>query len=188
MAAIRLGRPPEESMDDFDRVFAAHFQEIHRYVAQRLGPDHAEDVAAETFLTAYRKRDRYDPGRAGVRTWLYGIATNLVGKHRRTETRALRALRRHDPPSADPGPEERVAERVSAQSLRPALAHAVAALNAGERDVVLLVALAGLTHDEIAQALGISYGTVGSRLSRARRKLRAALGGTDPMGADHVRT
>jgi DNA-directed RNA polymerase specialized sigma24 family protein len=52
---------------------------------------------AETFLAAFRKRDRYDPERAGVRTWRYGFATNLAGKHRRSEPRALRAMDRRAP-------------------------------------------------------------------------------------------
>ncbi|MEV4070964.1 RNA polymerase sigma factor [Nonomuraea fuscirosea] len=160
----------------FEAAFDAHFGEIHAYVAQRVGPDHAEDIVAETFLTAFRKRAQYDPSRAGVRAWLYGIATNLVGKHRRLEARTLRALARCAPDTDAPGHEETVAVRVSAQSLRPELAAALAGLNRGDRDVLLLVALAGLGHDEIATALGIPYGTVCSRLNRARRKLRALLG------------
>ncbi|TMR25084.1 RNA polymerase sigma factor [Nonomuraea zeae] len=166
-------------MDDaegFAAVFDAHFAEIHAYVAHRLGPDHAEDIVAETFLTAFRKRGHYDPARAGVRAWLYGIATNLIGKHRRLEARTLRALGRWGPEGDAPGHEDTVALRVSAQSLRPELAAALAELDRRDRDVLLLVALAGLSHDEIATALGIPYGTVGSRLSRARKKLRALLG------------
>ncbi|GIH92297.1 RNA polymerase sigma factor [Planobispora siamensis] len=172
------------SLDDperFGAVFDGYFGEIHRYVAQRLGPDHAEDIVAETFLTAFRKRASYDPARASVRAWLYGIATNLVGRHRRVEVRTLRALGRHGPDADAPGHEERVTARVSAESLRPSLAAAVAGLDRRERDVVLLVALAGLSHEEIATALDIPYGTVGSRLNRARKKLRAALGGSNPM-------
>ncbi|GAA1681568.1 RNA polymerase sigma factor [Nonomuraea maheshkhaliensis] len=160
----------------FEAAFEAHFSEIHAYVAQRVGPGHAEDIVAETFLTAFRKRAQYDPSRAGVRAWLYGIATNLVGKHRRLEARTLRALARCAPDIDSPGHEETVAVRVSAQSLRPELAAALAGLDRRDRDVLLLVALAGLSHDEIATALGIPYGTVCSRLNRARRKLRALLG------------
>ncbi|GAA4091067.1 RNA polymerase sigma factor [Nonomuraea soli] len=164
----------------FEAVFDAYFGEIHRYVAQRLGPDDAEDVVAETFLAAYRRRDVYDPSRASVRTWLYGIATKLIGKHRRSEIRALKALRVADGDLSGHF-DEQAAARVSAQALRPDLAKAIAGLNRGDRDVLLLVALAGLSHEEIAVALGIPYGTVGSRLSRARRKLRDALGGVNPV-------
>ncbi|GGP94965.1 DNA-directed RNA polymerase sigma-70 factor [Streptosporangium pseudovulgare] len=165
----------------FSEVFDAHFDEIHGYVAQRLGPDHAEDVVAEAFLVAFRKRAQYDPARAGVRVWLYGIVTKLVARHRRLEARTLRAMGRYGADTEAPGPEDRVSTWVSAQSLRPNLAAALAELSQRDRDVVLLVALAGLSHEEVAAALGIPYGTVGSRLSRARRKLRASLGGTNPM-------
>lgn len=175
---IQLSRDEPER---FGEIFDAYFAEIHRYVVSRLGPDAAEDVVAETFLAAFRKRTLYDADRAGVRTWLYGIVTNLIGKHRRTEVRALRALGRRSPELRVEGHDDRVAAQVSAQGLRPELAAAIAKLNKGDRDVLLLVALAGLGHDEIAVALEIPYGTVGSRLNRARKKLRAALGGTNPM-------
>lgn len=169
------------SPDRFGAIFDAYFTEIHAYVARRLGPKDAQDVAAETFLAAFRRREAYDPERAAVRTWLYGIATNLVGKHRRGEVRALRAMERIEPNSVAEGPEDRVAVQVSAQALRGRLAGALAGLSEGDRDVVLLSALAGLSHEEIAAALDIPYGTVGSRLNRARRKLREVLGGTNPL-------
>ncbi|MVZ98997.1 sigma-70 family RNA polymerase sigma factor [Actinomadura sp. LD22] len=175
-------RPSLRDPDRFGEVFDAHFAEIHGYAAKRLGPDAASDVASQTFLEAFRRRDRYDPARAAVRTWLYGIATNLIAKHRRSEVRALRARARLGPGDAPgEGHADVVDARVSAQGLRGRLAGAIAALPAGERDVLLLVALADLSHEEVAAALGVPYGTVGSRLSRARKKVREALGGTNPM-------
>lgn len=165
----------------FSDVFDAYFAEIHRYAARRLGPDAAADVAAQAFLEAFRQRRRYDPHRASVRTWLYGIATKVIGRHQRAELRALRALARLSPDRDPSGHADQVDERVSAQGLRGELARAIAALPRGQRDVLLLVALAGLGHDEVAQALGIPYGTVASRLSRARTTLRKALGGTNPI-------
>jgi RNA polymerase sigma-70 factor (ECF subfamily) len=175
------GDPPPRLAERFDEVFDAYFVEIHRYAAKRLGPDAAADVAAQTFLEAFRQRRRYDPERAGVRTWLYGIATKVVGRHQRAETRALRARARLGPGRHAEEHTERVDSRVSAEGLRGELAGAIAALPRGQRDVLLLVALADLSHDEVAAALGISYGTVGSRLNRARTTLRKALGGTNPM-------
>jgi len=175
------GDPPPHPAERFDEVFDAYFAEIHRYAAKRLGQDAAADIAAQTFLEAFRQRRRYDPDRAGVRTWLYGIATKVIGKHQRSETRALRAKARLGPGRDGGEHAERVEARVSAQGLRGELAGAIAALPQGQRDVLLLVALADLSHDEIAAALGIPYGTVGSRLNRARTTLRKALGGTNPM-------
>jgi RNA polymerase sigma factor (sigma-70 family) len=176
-------RPSLHDPERFGEVFDAHFAEIHGYAAKRLGPDSAADIASQTFLEAFRHRDRYDPARANVRTWLYGIATNLIGKHRRGEVRALRARERMGPGAVRDaeGHADAVDARVSAQGLRGRLAGAIAALSAGERDVLLLVALADLSHEEVAAALDVPYGTVGSRLNRARRKVREALGGTNPM-------
>jgi RNA polymerase sigma-70 factor (ECF subfamily) len=164
----------------FGEIFDAYFAEIHAYVAKRLGTDAAADVAAQTFLEAFRARARYDASRAAVRTWLYGIATNLVGKHRRAEVRGLRARGRLGAVQ-DAGHADRVDDRVSAQGLRGPLAGAIAGLSDGDRNVLLLVALADLSRQEVAAALNIPYGTVGSRLNRARRKVREALGGTNPM-------
>jgi len=172
---------PADPAGRFGEVFDGYFEEIHRYAAKRLGPSAASDVAAQVFLEAFRQRQGYDPARAGVRTWLYGIATKVIGRHRRAEVRALRALARLGPDRDAEGHADRVDSRVSAAGLRGELAEAIAALPSGQRDVLLLVALADLSHEEVARALGISYGTVGSRLSRARITLRKALGGTNPI-------
>jgi len=174
-------RRPERFAILYDRYMA----EIYRYLAGRLGTEAADDLAAETFLVAFRKRRTFDPARGGVRPWLYGIATNLVAQHRRGLSRMLAAFRRV--PVADPsevGPEDRVPTKVDAAGVRGPLAAAIAGLPAGDRDVLLLIALAGLTYQEVAESLGIPYGTVGSRLNRARRKVRAVLGETNPLIGD----
>lgn len=164
----------------FAEIFHRYFEEVHRYVARRLGADVADDIAAETFLAAFRRRERFDPARGAVRPWLYGIATNLVGQHRRGERRFYRALARTPADQVVTGHEDRVAAEVSAGGVRRDLAEALAGLSAGDRDVLLLVALADFTYEEVAEALDLKYGTVASRLNRARKKLRAALGGVDP--------
>ncbi|MFC5828690.1 RNA polymerase sigma factor [Nonomuraea insulae] len=117
----------------FAAIFDAHFAEIHRYVASRLGLSAAEDVVADTFLTAFRNRSRYEATRSGVRTWLYGIATNQISMQRRAEMRALRAMGRQSPDLAVEGPEHRVVTSVTAQGLQPAIAKAITSLNDGDR-------------------------------------------------------
>jgi len=164
----------------FAEIFHRHFEEIHRYVARRLGADTADDIAAETFLAAFRRRTKFDPARGAVRPWLYGIATNLIGLHRRAERRFYHALARTPAEHVADGHEDRVASRVSAGGVGVELAGALARLSPGDRDVLLLVALADLTYEQVAEALDLKYGTVASRLNRARRKLREALGGVDP--------
>jgi RNA polymerase sigma factor (sigma-70 family) len=166
--------------EHFTVLFRRHAPHIQRYVTRRLGPDAADDIVAETFLLAFRQRDRYDPARADARPWLYGIATNLIGRHRRTEVRQYRALART---GADPVMEpftDRVDDRVSASNASRQLAAALARLSAEHRDTLLLVAWGDLSYDEVATALGVPVGTVRSRLSRARSKLRRTLGDADP--------
>ncbi|MEU9731706.1 sigma-70 family RNA polymerase sigma factor [Streptomyces sp. NPDC048002] len=168
-----------EEPERFAALFDRHAPAIHQYVARRLGRDAADDVTAETFLTAFRIRARFDPVRAGVRPWLYGIAAKQIGRHRREEVRALKLLARtgHDPvadswtDSAD--------DRLAAEAAARPLAGALARLSAGDRHVLLLFAWADFGYQEIAEALDIPVGTVRSRLNRARRKLRTAAGATD---------
>jgi RNA polymerase sigma-70 factor (ECF subfamily) len=163
--------------DRFTAVYDRYFRDVYRYVAGRLDVQAADDIAAETFLVAFGRRDRFDPARGALRPWLFGIATNLVARHRRAEARHYRALAGAGgaTAAATDSHENRVVALVAAQRMQPQLARALATLSAGERDVVLLVALSQLSHEEVAQALGISYGTVGSRLSRARSKLQHAI-------------
>jgi RNA polymerase sigma-70 factor (ECF subfamily) len=169
--AARLTRGPELFTEVHDRYFAT----IYRYVASRLGAQTAEDVAAETFLVAFDRRATFDPGRGDLRIWLFGIATNLVARHRRKEARHYRALARLDVTSTVEGHENRVVATMAAKRLLPDLAASLSRLSKGERDVLLLVALGQLTYEEVAAALGISPGTVGSRLTRARKKLNSVL-------------
>ena len=160
----------------FGVVFDRYFDEIHGYVTRRLGRDAADDVAAETFLTAFRSRRRFEASRGTVRAWLYGIVTNHLSAYRRRELRGYRAMARSGLSAPDEGHADRVVEQVAAGALRGPLAKALAELSRGEREVLLLVALGDLSNTDVAAALGIPYGTVASRLSRARTKLRMANG------------
>ena len=180
-AVIQLSRQEPEQ---FTVLFRRHAPHIQRYVVRRLGQDAADDIVAETFLLAFRQRDSYDQARPDARPWLYGIATNLIGRHRRAEIRLYRALART---GADPVMEpftDRVDDRVSASTASRRLAAGLARLPEELRDTLLLVAWSGLTYQEAATALGIPVGTVRSRMSRARSKLRRALGGTNPATSD----
>jgi RNA polymerase sigma factor (sigma-70 family) len=167
----------------FEAIFRRYFGRIHQYLAARVGGRIADDLAAEVFTVAFAQRQRYDLARDCARPWLYGIATNLVGTYRRQEQRRYRALARAAAQGVAPSDEDLVAERVSAAAAGPALATALAALGSGDRDVLLLVAVAGLNNQEVAQSLGIPYGTVCSRLSRARMRLRQSFGGANPAGS-----
>ncbi|WP_410657211.1 RNA polymerase sigma factor [Amycolatopsis sp. lyj-112] len=172
-ADLAAGFPQDPEL--FIEVHDRYFTVIYRYIAGRLGAQVAEDVAAETFLVAFDRRATFDVTRGDLRAWLFGIATNLVAGHRRKEARHYRALSRLDQPVAAEGHEGRVVASMAPRLLSPGLGKALARLSAGERDVLLLVALAELDYAEVAAALGISPGTVGSRLHRARKKLTPVL-------------
>jgi RNA polymerase sigma factor (sigma-70 family) len=163
----------------FAVLFDRHAPHIHRYLARRAGRQVADDLVAETFLTAFAKRDRYDLGYSDARPWLYGIATNLVGQHHRDEARQYRIMQRAVAEPEVPDHADRVAAGVTAQSTRALLEAALAALPAGDRDVLLLIAWEQLTYQEVSRALAIPAGTVRSRLHRARTKVRQVLVGTE---------
>jgi RNA polymerase sigma factor (sigma-70 family) len=165
--------------EDFEYAFREHFAPVYRFIARRVGSALAEDLAAEVFATAYRRRAVYQPERGSLRSWLYGIATNVVRGHWRDEQQLL-DLDARVAGLTDAGRFADAAdERVVAATLAPRIAGALAALNREQRDVLLLHAWAGLSHEEIAAALGIATGTARSRLSRARAALRAQLGEFD---------
>lgn len=158
----------------FAVVFDHHFEEIHAYLQRRVGRELADELAAQTFLVGFDKRARYDPDQPDARPWLFGIATNLLRRHLRQESRRLRAYART---GVDPllDPFEGAEARIDASGRRPELAGALGRLDAKELDVLLLYAWADLSYAEIAQALGIPIGTVRSRLARARRRVRELL-------------
>jgi RNA polymerase sigma-70 factor (ECF subfamily) len=178
-AAI-IGRSVREP-ECFARVFDRYYDTIHGYVARRLGATLADDLASETFLTAFARRDRYDVARADARPWLFGIASNLVARHHRAEQRRYRALARTGVDDVSEGHADRVAVRLDATARQSALAAALAAVPTRDRDVLLLVAWAELTSEQAGQALGIPSGTARSRLHRARRRMRDALERTERM-------
>jgi len=176
-AIMQLSRHEPEQ---FTVVFRRHAPYIQRYVVRRLGPDAADDIVAETFLLAFRQRHTYDPARADARPWLYGIATNLIGRHRLAETRQYRALARTGTDPATESFTDLADDRVSASAASRRLAAGLARLPEELRDTLLLVAWGDLSYGETAAALSVPVGTVRSRVSRARSKLRRSLGDTNP--------
>jgi RNA polymerase sigma-70 factor (ECF subfamily) len=158
----------------FGTVFERHFAHVHRYLARRVGPAIADDLAAETFVTAFRLRDRFDPAAFDARPWLFGIAVNGLRRHWRAERRQLRAYART---GVDPlGDELAEAERrVDAGAARSQLARGLLSLSHGDREALLLFAWAELSYEEVAVALAIPVGTVRSRLWRARTRMQAVL-------------
>ncbi|WP_370945436.1 RNA polymerase sigma factor [Amycolatopsis sp. cg5] len=175
----------EDPKESFARLFDEYARPLRGYLAGRVGEHVADDLVAETFLVALRRRASYDPTQAPIRGWLYGIATNLLRNHVRHEVRGYQLTAKA---VGEEAPAEnhdvRVADRVDAASRLRRLAGELAALSEAERDVLLLTSWAGLEPAEVAEALGIPASTVRSRLHRVRHKLQAFL--TDKTFEENV--
>jgi len=134
--------------------------------------DVADDVAQEAFVRAWRSLDRFELGRP-FGPWVCRIAANLAVNHVRSPRAREEGLPegRAEMPAPDPGPLAAVLD----SEARRVLDEAVAALPAEQRAVFILRAVEEMSYADIAGALGISPGTVMSRLFRARERLARAL-------------
>jgi RNA polymerase sigma-70 factor (ECF subfamily) len=171
----------------FGVIFDRHATRLRRYLVRRLGPDEAEGMLGDVFLIAFERRASYDTNRPSAAPWLYGIATNLVARHRRREFRRLRATARlaaRRPAQVDEA--DSVSGAVDAADRWERVAEAVAALPELERDTMVLAVWEGLSYEDIAIALDIPIGTVRSRLNRARGRLRELAEPVDEGHTEHT--
>jgi RNA polymerase sigma factor (sigma-70 family) len=159
----------------FAEIFDRHFAALHRYLRRRVGKDLADELAAETFARAFAARHRYDTAHPDALPWLFGIAANLLRSHARTERRRLLAYARTGVDSISDSELEDAADRLDAHTAGPAIARALASLTPGQREALLLFAWVELSYEDIGLALGLPVGTVRSRLSRARARMRELL-------------
>jgi RNA polymerase sigma factor (sigma-70 family) len=162
------------SLSDGERflpVFERHYDAIRAYLQRRAGLEAGEELAAQTFEVAFAHRGMYESRWPSAEPWLFGIATNVLRHHHRSEVRRRKALSRLVP-DEDVGFDVELDDRLAARRAGRSLARVLRILDEGQREVLLLYALADLTYEEIAVALGISAGTVRSRLHRARQRIR----------------
>jgi len=155
--------------DAFVELVRRHEVAVHGFLARRAGQQAADDLLGEVWVRAFAARGGYDPGYAGARPWLYGIARNVLRAHWRS---------RPDPSTAAEeavDPWDDVVDRLDSAAQARELTSALRALPAPERDVLLLVAWEQLSPAEVAAVLGVPQGTVRSRLHRARAALRPVL-------------
>lgn len=164
-----------EHPECFAAVFDRHFKPVYAYLARRVGLGVAQELAQDTFLQAFSSRGTFDATRGSARSWLFGIAANILRHHARSEHRQLEAYARSDPSSPAWLDEDLVADRVDARSAWPVMAAALIDLDPDQREALLLLAWADLSYPEIAAALGIPIGTVRSRIFRAREHVRELL-------------
>jgi RNA polymerase sigma-70 factor (ECF subfamily) len=155
---------------DFDALYRDSRDDVFAYAATLLrDAAAAEDVTAQAFERAYRKRSRFDARRGSPRAWLFGIARNAALDELRRRRRAAEA--EIPGPLAAAGPDE--AAELAAQ--RDAVRAALSTLPARDRELIALKFHADLSHAEIAAVLGVSATNAGTLLHRAMTKLREAV-------------
>lgn len=173
--------PPLNARSAVGALFDAHAGVLHTYVAGRAGSAVADDVVSETFITAFRGWDTFDGSRGTARAWLFGIATNVLRHHWRSQERYLVATARLAgeirPQDTTGGIDDRIHAAAMVQQLVPALTR----LKQLDLDILLLNAWAGLEPTEIAESLGVPASTVRTKLRRTRRKLRAVIDLVEPF-------
>lgn len=159
--------------DAFAELYEQHARAVHLH-AHRLTGDWsaAEEVMADTFLDAWRHRARLEPEGGAVLPWLLGMATNKARNARRGTGRRLAFLSRRPAPEPVPDFAEETAGRLDDARTLDAVREVYGRLRRAEREVLALCVWSGLDYAEAAQALGVPVGTVRSRLSRARARLR----------------
>jgi RNA polymerase sigma-70 factor, ECF subfamily len=166
---VRL--PAERSAgEQFEALYQRTFPRVYAYVASLLRDrSAAEEVTAQAYERAYRKRSTYKSGRGTPEAWLFGIA-------RHAALDELRRRGRRAPLEADPEDVSAVAPEDHAEGIvrRETVRAALATLEPKERDLVALKYRADLSNTEIARVLGVSETNVGTRLHRVMEKLRRA--------------
>jgi len=157
------------SLADFNRMVAEHGAAMYRMAYRMVGDRHeAEDIVQETFRSAWKSRRLFRPG-GGERAWLTSILRRRVADH----------WRKPRPPTALTGNTNIETGALGEDPLRneftDEMQTALHRLPDDLRETLLLVVVAELTHQEAADELGVPLGTVLSRVSRARKRLREFL-------------
>jgi RNA polymerase sigma-70 factor (ECF subfamily) len=156
----------------FELLYGRLAAELLRYF-QAMAEGVGQDLVQETFLAIHRSRRTYQPG-LPVRPWVFGIARNILGRHRRE------AWRRSRTEDRDARPAEEMAAPAAGLAFESRdLAAALARLPASRREAWVLHHVHGLSFQQIAARFRIGVGAAKLRSSRAMRALRAALG-VDP--------
>jgi len=162
---------PAEVPATFELLYRDNRDDLYAYVAGILRDrSAAEDVTAQAFERAYRRRQSFNPGRGSHRAWLFGIARNAALDELRRRKR-LAELATEPEDEAAAGAHEQAAE---ASLRRTTVRSAIAQLSARERELIALKYFTGLDNAEIAAVIGVSESNAGTRLHRVIEKLREA--------------
>ncbi|KHD77865.1 hypothetical protein MB27_08770 [Actinoplanes utahensis] len=164
------------STDAFGVLFERHADAVYNHCFRRTASwAAAEDLTSVVFLEVWRHRPRVRLANDSVLPWLLGVANNAARAADRSSRRYRRMVARVRPPDAAPDFAEDLAGRLDDERAMRRLLRAVDRLAPADRAVLSLCVWSGLSYEEAAVALGVPVGTVRSRLSRARARLRALM-------------
>jgi RNA polymerase sigma-70 factor (ECF subfamily) len=162
---------------DFQDVYGEFHQRIQRYLTRLLGSGEADDVTQEVFAKVSQSLPQFR-GESSISTWMYSIATNTAYDRLRSPSfRRAEDLIPLENTAPVPDPSSGIDQTLVRTEMNECIDEYIARLPASYRSVVILSEHEGLTNQEIADALGVSLGTVKIRLHRARARLRQDLGG-----------
>jgi len=176
-------RRSASELEAFGLIYDRHAPTLLRFLGRRVGAGVAEGLVGDLFRIAFERRKAFDASRESALPWLYGIGSNLLLKHRRSEARRLRATARM---AADSHPTDwrtRTAALDAGVSISR-VADAIESLPDEEREPLMLFAWEELSYQDVAEALELPIGTVRSRLNRARAHLRELL---EPNGKKRMK-
>lgn len=160
----------------FGVLFERHARAVYNYCFRRTGNwSLAEDLTSIVFLEAWRRHQAVRLRNESALPWLLGVATNVLRNRVRSERRHRGALARLTI-ERDFGFEDDSNDRLDDERRMPATLAALARLPRLEQEVLTLCAWTGLSYEDTAVALDIPVGTVRSRLSRARARVRELTG------------
>src|SRR3954447_371405 len=177
----RIGREP----DALEAFYRDHLEAVQRFVARRVSDPHpAADLPADVFRAAVDSAHTYDPSRGPVVAWLYGVGRNAIAAEARRRARELHAVRRiQGRRLVDGAALARIEERLDAERESRRLHRAIAELPEGDRALLELVSLDGLSIADAARVLGVKPATARVRLHRSRARVAARL---HEMGAPEL--
>ena len=162
VAAAKRGDPAAQR-----RLYEEHRGQVYRLMVRMVGVADAADVTQQVFLQVLRKIGQF-AGNCRFATWLYRVAVNEALQHLRKRGRAKAHTLEQDVV-------DRSSPSIEQSEQRELLEEALARLDSELRAIFLLREVEGLAYQDIAAALDIAEGTVGSRLNRARQLLREHL-------------
>ncbi len=160
----------EEQIQAISRLYERHAPAVHRYALRRSDPDTAEEVTAQVFLVAWRRREALPKEPL---PWLYGVARRALADQRRGASRRVRLRDRLQGEEA--GGNAVIGQGAELDLPDHGLARALGALSETDREALLLRYWEDLEPAQIARAMGCSRATAAVRLHRARSRLRMAL-------------